>query len=127
MKFVREVVPTQDLDALRALGARDGWLIENSEVIRIGFGKVADQIELVGGLEPDFAATDKLRSHELSGITGPSGTGIVAFGSLAFDRTAPGHLDIPEFSITQNASGEAWLSRLESSTNWQEHISSLLN
>ena len=46
MKFVREVVPTQDLDALRALGARDGWLIENSEVIRIGFGKVADQIEL---------------------------------------------------------------------------------
>ena len=126
MKFVREVVPTQDLDALRALGARDGWLIENSEVIRIGFGKVADQIELAGGLEPDFAATDKLRSHELSGITGPSGTGIVAFGSLAFDRTAPGHLDIPEFSITQNASGEAWLSRLESSTNWQEHISSVL-
>ena len=123
MKFVREVIPTQDLEALRALGARDGWLIENSEVIRIGFGKVADQIELAGGLEPDFAATDKLRSHELSGVTGPSGTGIVAFGSLAFDRTAPGHLDIPEFSITQNASGEAWLSRLESSTNWQEHIS----
>ena len=40
MKFVREVIPTQDLEALRALGARDGWLIENSEVVRIGFGKV---------------------------------------------------------------------------------------
>ena len=126
MNFVREIIPTQDLDALRALGARDGWLIENSDVIRIGFGRAADQIELAGGLEPDFAATDKLRSHKLSGITGPSGTGIVAFGSLAFDRTAPGHLDIPEFSITQNCNGEAWLSRLESSTNWQVHISSVL-
>ena len=63
MKFIREVIPTQSLEVLRALGARDGWLIENSEVIRIGFGRVADKIVLAGGLEPDFAATDQLRSH----------------------------------------------------------------
>ena len=124
MKFIRESIPAQNLDALRALGARDGWLIENSEVIRIGFGSVADKIDLAGGLEPNVAATDQLRSHQLSGIDGPSGTGIVAFGSLAYDRTAAGHLDIPEFSITQNADGEAWLSRLETSAGWQDHISS---
>lgn len=125
MKFVREVIPTQNLEVLRTLGARDGWLIENSEVIRIGFGKIADQIKLTDGLEPDIAATDQLRSHELSGAAGPSGTGIVAFGSLPFDRTAPGHLEIPEYSISQNSNGEAWLSRLDGSMNWQDHITAV--
>ena len=125
MKFIREQIPTQDVDSLRALGARDGWLIENTDQIRIGFGEIADRIDLSGGLEPDIAATDSLRSHELQGVDGPPGTGVVAFGSLPFDRSAPGHLDIPEYSITQNNSGEAWLSRLDDSTDWSAHIAAV--
>jgi menaquinone-specific isochorismate synthase len=125
MKFIREQIPTQDVDSLRALGARDGWLIENTDQIRIGFGEIADRIDLSGGLEPDVAATDSLRSHELQGVDGPPGTGVVAFGSLPFDRSAPGHLDIPEYSITQNNSGEAWLSRLDDSTDWNAHIAAV--
>jgi menaquinone-specific isochorismate synthase len=125
MKFIREQIPTQDVDSLRALGARDGWLIENTDQIRIGFGNIADRIDLSGGLEPDVAATDSLRSHELEGVDGPPGTGVVAFGSLPFDRSAPGHLDIPEYSITQNKSGAAWLSRLAESTEWNAHIAAV--
>ena len=42
MKFQRRVVDTQSREALRALGARDGWLIETADVIRVGFGTAVD-------------------------------------------------------------------------------------
>ncbi len=119
MKFIRERVDTQSLEALRSRAARDGWMVETTDVLRVGFGERVDQIELAGGLEQPFDPRDALSRHDLDGVDGPAGSGVVAFGSLPFDRSAPARLDVPEFVITQTAS-EAWLTRLERSTHWKE-------
>lgn len=119
MKFVRHRVSPLSRDVLRALGARDGWLIETPEVLRAGFGRVADTVELAGGLEVATSARGALSQHELSGESGPLGTGILAFASLPFDRAAPGVLEVPEFCITQFATGESWLTSLGDSPAWR--------
>ena len=120
MKFIRERIAPQRLEALRSVGARDGWLIETTDVLRVGFGERVGQIVLEGGLDVPFDPRAELARHGLIGEAGPSGSGVVAFGSLPFDRSARAQLDIAEFTITQNASGEAWLTRLEGSSDWSE-------
>ncbi len=45
---------------------------------------------------------------ELIGDDGPAGTGVVAFGTLPFDPTAPGLLEVPEHVITQSRDGAAY-------------------
>lgn len=120
MRFIREQIEPQRLDALRTIGARDGWLIETSDVLRMGFGGRVDQIVLEGGLEMPYDPRVALHQHEVTGDDGPPGTGIVAFGSLPFDRSARAQLDVAEFSITQSVSGEAWLTRFEESTGWSD-------
>jgi hypothetical protein len=37
MKFVRTEITTLGPEVLRALGARDGWLVETADVLRSGF------------------------------------------------------------------------------------------
>jgi isochorismate synthase len=118
VKFVRSRIVAQPRDVLRALGARDGWLLENTEVLRVGFGRAVDVVTLANGLDDTFDATARLRRHTIEGVEGPSGSGIVAFGALPFDRAASGKLEVPEFAITQCRDGEAWLSALDGSTNW---------
>jgi len=119
VKFVRSSLEPLRAETLRALGARDGWLVESPEVLRVGFGRVADRIELVAGLDSPTDATAALQRHEVVGDDGPSGTGVVAFASLPFDRNAPGELQIPEFLVTQNSSGEAWLTHQDGSHDWR--------
>jgi len=126
MKFERRFISPQRLDSLRALGAREGWLVETPDVLRVGFGRVADQIVLSSGLDEPTNAALALQRHELFGDDGPAGTGVVAFATLPFDRNAPGELQIPEFCITQMTSGQAWLSSLEGSSGWQEMLSSVV-
>jgi menaquinone-specific isochorismate synthase len=118
VNFRRERIEPQRLETLRTLGARDGWLIETTDVLRVGFGRRVDQIVLELGLEAPFDAKNALRHHELTGSDGPPGTGILAFGSLPFDRSARAVLDVPEFVITQSKDGEAWLTRLTDSSHW---------
>lgn len=118
MRFIRSQIAAQPRDVLRALGARDGWLLENTEVLRVGFGRAVDVVTLVNGLNDSFDATAQLRRHTLDGVEGPSGSGVVAFGALPFDRSANGQLRVPEFCITQYRDGDAWLSTLEGSTQW---------
>jgi len=125
MKFVRSSIAPLRPEILRALGARDGWLVETPDVLRVGFGAVAERVQLNSGLNQPTDATAALRRHELVGDKGPSGTGIVAFASLPFDRNAPGELQIPEFCITQTKSGSAWLSALEGSTKWHELLNAV--
>jgi isochorismate synthase len=120
VNFIRTRIAAQHRDVLRAIGARDGWLLENTDVLRVGFGRVVDVVMLSHGLEDEVDVTAQLRAHTLDGDEGPSGSGIVAFGALPFDRSASGQLEVPEFTITQLRSGEAWLTALESSTNWSE-------
>ncbi len=120
MNFRRERIEPQRLDALRSCGARDGWLIETTDVLRVGFGMRVDQIVLAGGLESPFDPKDALGQHTLSGVEGPAGSGIVAFGALPFDRSARAQLDVPEFTITQTKDGDAWLTSASGSEHWAE-------
>ena len=70
------------------------------------------------GVETRTDALARLREHDLIGDEGPSGTGIVAFGSLPFDRDASGQLDVARYTVTQRKGGEAWLTSLEGSPSW---------
>jgi isochorismate synthase len=119
MKFLRQRVEILRAETLRALGARDGWLVETPEVLRVGFGDVADHIVLPGGLDTTTDATAALQCHELSGDEGPTGSGVVAFSTLPYDRLAPGDLQVPEFLVTQSVTGETWVTALEGSTEWR--------
>lgn len=125
MKFIRSMIAPIRLDTLRALGARDGWLVETPDVLRVGFGTVAERVQLSSGLNAPTDARAALGLLDLEGDDGPSGTGIVAFASLPFDRNAPGELQIPEFCITQTKSGEAWLTALEGSSSWHELLNAV--
>lgn len=124
MNFVRERITAQSLDALRSCAARDGWLLETTDVLRVGLGERVDQIDLKGGLEKSFDPRDALARHTLTGVDGPAGTGVVAFGSLPFDRSAPARLDVPEFVITQTRNGDTWLTRHVGSEHWRELLAS---
>jgi menaquinone-specific isochorismate synthase len=122
VKFQRRRIEKQSLDALRTVGARDGWLIETADVIRVGFGAVVDRVVLAGGLDAPLDAGSSLSRHELLGDDGPPGSGVIAFGALPFDRSAPSQLDVPEYSLTQTSEGEAWITRLEGSDAWSDRL-----
>jgi isochorismate synthase len=119
VKFQRSPLETLNRESLRTLGARSGWLIESPAVIRVGAGQVVDRIELAGGLGATVSATVALSRHDLTG-DGPAGTGVLAFGALPFDRNATGTLSVPEFVLTQFASGETWLTTSSTQEAWRE-------
>jgi menaquinone-specific isochorismate synthase len=119
MNFVRRRIEPLRADALRSLGARDGWLIETPEVLRVGFGGVAERIALAGGLDTTTDATAVLRRHALSGDPGPAGSGVVGFSTLPYDRLAAGEINIARFSITQQAAGATWVTALDDSSEWR--------
>ncbi len=123
MRFVRHRRDRLAPEALRALGARSGWLIETPEVLRWGFGRVMNTIELSSGLGVTRNVSEALARHDVTGEDGPAGTGVIAFGSLPFDRTASATLEIPEFCVTQFASGETWVSAAEGSGELASTIS----
>ena len=113
MRFRRTPIDRLALDTIRTLAAREGWLLETSDVIRVGFGGSALTIELPGGLEDSAGVVEQLRSHQLVGGDGPEGTGILAFSSLPFDRDARGQLDIARFTLTQYRGGGTWLTAID--------------
>jgi isochorismate synthase len=125
VKFLRTAIAPLRADTLRTLGARDGWLVETPDVLRVGFGRLADQVHLASGLGAPTNAMTALQCHDLVGDDGPAGTGVVAFATLPFDRNAPGELQIPQFCVTQTRSGEAWVSSLEGSNEWRDLLESV--
>ena len=118
MRFVRSRIDAQRRDILRAIGARSGWLLETNDVLRVGFGDVVDVVRLINGLEDDIDVTAQLRRHSLDGVEGPSGSGVVAFGAMPFDRAASGQFEVPQFVITQRSDGEAWIIAHDGATGW---------
>jgi menaquinone-specific isochorismate synthase len=119
VKFERHLLASLPRETLRTLGAREGWLVETPEVIRVGVGRVVERIELAGGLDATTSATAALSHHELVGDDGPAGTGVVAFGALPFDRHAAGALCVPEFVVTQFANGDTWLTTSSNLDEWR--------
>jgi len=125
MIFVREEITAVGWDQLRTVGARDGWLVETADVLRSGFGLAVLTIDLSGGLDIHTDALAELQQHELKGVDGPPGTGIVAFATLPFDRTAPGQLSVPTYVVTQTKDGHAWLTSPEGSADFRDALTNL--
>ena len=119
MRFVRSRVEGLDIAAVRTLSARDGWLVETPEALRAGLGDVATTIELPGGLESPRDAREQLADHGLSGDDGPSGSGVVAFASLPFERGDVSHLEVPRYMFTRLRDGSTWVSTLDGDDGWR--------
>ncbi|MCU1364149.1 MAG: hypothetical protein JWM55_1977 [Acidimicrobiaceae bacterium] len=119
MKFTRRRLEPLRAEVLRTLGARDGWLVETPEVLRVGFGQLAERITLAGGLDTTTDAVAALARHELTGDSGPAGTGVVAYSTLPYDRLAPGEMHLAQFSIAQQTNGETWITALNDSGEWR--------
>ncbi len=117
----REVAPLPP-ERVRTLAAREGWLVESPDALRAGFGRRLLCVRLDEGLEGAGAGADALAGVELSGEDGPSGTGVVAFATLPFDRSLAGQLDVPEYVLTQTADGRAFLTSPEDSPDPRERI-----
>jgi menaquinone-specific isochorismate synthase len=87
---------------LFAAAARRGALHATEDLVVCGFG-TARVIALSSGLVdsgcPSVVA-DALASIDLSGDDGPSGSGVVALGSLPFDDTASASLVVPSVVCT---------------------------
>ena len=94
--------------ALRLVGARSGWLLDSPDTLRVGFGGVAATLALEHGVADTHGARQRLAELTLDGDEGPSGSGIVAMGSLPFNRDAPSRLDVPRYVVTQGAQG-TWI------------------
>ena len=113
MRFTRLAIATIDPTLLRSSAARHGYLIESPSELRAGFGDVVASLPLPHGVATPPDAEAFFQQLYLDGDDGPRGTGIVAFGSLPFDRTQPGRLDVPALTITQYQDGQAWLTVAE--------------
>ncbi len=105
---IEPITPTQ----LRTLGARGGWLLESPDTLRVGWGGVAASLALPHGLADPSALRAHLGAFDLRGDAGPAGSGVVAMGSLPFNRGAPSRLDVPRGLITQSAEG-TWVTALD--------------
>ena len=97
-------------EALRALGARSGYLIEDAHTLRVGLGRVIARIHLSGGLAHHEGGIADA-GVTVDGDEGPLGTGALAFGSLPFNPESTAELAVCEVTITQLASGETWETR----------------
>ena len=97
-------------EALRALGARSGYLIEDAHTLRVGLGRVIARIHLSGGLAHHEGGIADA-GVTVDGDDGPLGTGALVFGSLPYNPESTAELAVCEVTITQLASGETWETR----------------
>ncbi len=106
MRFVRRAIAPVPTATLRALAARAGWLLESPDVVRCGLGGSALAWELP---ESGAASPPPFPATTLAGDDGPAGSGVVALGSLPFERSRPGTLHVPRILVTQDRHGGAWV------------------
>ena len=106
--FHRRRIDSLAPSQLRTLGARSGWLLDSPDVLRVGFGGSAKSLTLAQGVGDASTLREQLSRLQLQGDDGPTGTGIVAMGSLPFNRDAPSRLDVPRYVISQSAQG-TWI------------------
>lgn len=118
--FIRRQISALPPSQLRTLGSRVGWLLDSPEVLRVGFGGVAASLNLPRGISDVKSVHAQLAGLDLEGVEGPAGSGVVAMGSLPFNRDAPSHLDVPRYLITQNAEG-TWLTAADDQ-DWRHFV-----
>jgi len=95
-----------DFDVV-ALGAQSGLLWSLNGFVVAGIG-VAERIPVT---RPEGAAAAQAALADLAGADEVElpGSGVLAFASMPFDRTAPGELIVPQVVIASGARGRRWL------------------
>jgi menaquinone-specific isochorismate synthase len=117
------------VDPFSLAGPR-GIVIATDEMTLVGLG-TALSIQLPGGLD-DGAGVAAVR-HRLAAIDTDDrvrrpGSGVLAFGSLPFNRVKPGTLLVPELIYGRSADGEEWLTVItegpgpSSSIGWRAEL-----
>ena len=115
MRLRRREVAPYNVERLRTLAAREGWLVESPDALRVGLGRRLRRVALDDGLAGTTGIPPALTGIELTGDDGPSGSGVVAFATLPFDRALASQLDVPEYLVTQTAEGRTFLTAPEGS------------
>ena len=118
MRFVRARVASVDIDAVRTLASRDGWMIETPQILRAGLGGSAFHLDLPHGLDAPEGAFASLAPLEVVGDDGPPGSGVVAFGSLPFERGDASRLDVARYLLTVTHDA-TWVCALEGDEGWR--------
>jgi isochorismate synthase len=120
--FTRRRIAALPAAQLRTLGARHGWLLDAPDVLRVGFGGAAFSLALRHGLSDAQELRRELSSWQIEGDEGPAGSGVVAMGSLPFNRDEASRLDVPRYLITQSAQG-TWITSAEDGP-WRDIVDS---
>lgn len=103
--------PGPAIDPFRLAGPSD-VIFDDGAHVMVGTGS-ALTIPLPRGIEDasDLAAVGAvLRAIECHDEVGPTGSAIVAFGALPFDRSEPATLVVPEVTYGCSADGSEWVS-----------------
>ncbi len=111
MNFHRLAVAPIAADTLRELGASSGWLIEDRDAIRVGLGASVLTIDLDEGSQPEA----ELAKFRCFGDDGPVDSAPIAIGSLPFNMSRPGKLDVSEVLVTQYHDGRTFVTTVEGS------------
>ncbi len=109
MRFRRYLSAPLSTETLRALGARQGAVVDSPDVLRVGLGSVVDSLVLEHGLSEATPIAAFFDQHHLEGPDAPAGTGLLLFASLPFDRSESGHLDLYEITVTRFRDGDTWV------------------
>ncbi|HEX4217216.1 MAG TPA: chorismate-binding protein, partial [Acidimicrobiales bacterium] len=94
-----------------ALAGPSGIVIATEELTLVGVG-VALSLPLTGGLDDDLgiaSAQRRLAAIDTDDRVQRAGSGVLAFGSIPFDRSAPAALVVPELLYGRSADGAEWL------------------
>ncbi|HEX4218854.1 MAG TPA: chorismate-binding protein, partial [Acidimicrobiales bacterium] len=94
-----------------ALAGPSGIVIATEESTLVGVG-VALSLPLTGGLEDDLgiaSAQRRLAAIDTGDRVQRTGSGVLAFGSIPFDRSTPAALVVPELLYGRSADGAEWL------------------
>ena len=109
MNFYRHRLDGINLDKLRVLALRHGWLVETPDVTRAGFGAIAKSQVVEGGINAHLADVNILANAVVVGDNAPSGVGPLAFTAVPFDREGPVRLWVPEHVIFMSWTVGIWL------------------
>jgi menaquinone-specific isochorismate synthase len=113
-----------------SLAGASGIIIATEEMTLVGLG-TALSIPLPGGLEDGDGVTgvqQRLAAIHTDDHVRRPGSGVLAFGSLPFDRVMPGTLLVPELLYGRSADGAEWLTVMTdgpgppSSAGWRAEL-----